>query len=146
MPSRRLAREIALKVAYALEMRECSLEEILKDHLIVGDQLPPAYCVRLLTHVEQYKEQLDEIIRTKVEKWEFHRIATLDRIILRLATAELLHFPDVPPKVSINEAIEIAKKYSTEKSGRFVNGILDAVYNDLTSGKVVNLRKPGTSS
>lgn len=136
IPSRRLAREIALKVAYAIEMRKCEPEEALQDPLIIDGELPPAYSVRLLTHVEMYREQLDDLIRLKVERWEFHRIAVLDRIILRIATAELLLFPDIPPKVSINEAIEIAKKFSTDNSGRFVNGILDAVYNEIRNGKL----------
>ena len=137
VPSRRLAREIVLKVAYAIELRDCAPEEAFVDPLITGGKLPPAYSVRLLTHVSRYQEQLDEIIRLKVEKWELHRIATIDRIILRMATAELLYFPDIPPKVSINEAIEIAKKYSTDKSGKFVNGILDAIYNDILNGRLV---------
>ena len=135
-PSRRFAREIALKVAYAMEIRSCEYEEVLNDPLINDGELPPGYTVRLLTHVERYREHLDEIIRLKVEKWEFHRIAILDRIILRMATTELMYFPDVPPKVSINEAIEIAKTYSTSKSGKFVNGILDAIFNDLSKGRL----------
>jgi len=137
-PSRRMAREIALKVAYAHEMRNCEQEEVLRDQMITGGVLPPAYTVRLLAHVEQYREQLDDIIRLKVEKWEFSRIAVLDRIVLRLAAAELHYFPDVPPKVSINEAIEIAKKFSTEKSGKFINGILDAMYSDIVRGSSAN--------
>ncbi|MDP8238257.1 MAG: transcription antitermination factor NusB [Candidatus Hatepunaea meridiana] len=146
MPSRRLAREIALKVAYAIEVRSCEPEEALQDKLITDGELPPAYTVRLITHIEQYREQLDDLIRLKVDKWEFHRIAVLDRIILRMGIAELLYFPDVPPKVSINEAIEIAKLYSTDNSGRFVNGILDAVYNDITKGEIVLNGSSGKSS
>jgi len=138
--SRRQAREIALKAAYVLEARGCSLEEALQDPLVIYQCKPPAYAVRLLTTVERNREYLDDVIRGKVEKWEYHRIAMLDRIVLRLATAELLYFPDVPPKVSINEAIEIAKMYSTDKSGRFVNGVLDAIWSDLEkdSPHVVN--------
>ncbi len=136
-PSRRLAREIALKAAYALELRKESSEVILNDQMITGEGLPPAFTVRLLSHIEGYQEQIDDIIRAKVEKWEFHRIALLDKIILRMGCAEMLYFPDVPPKVSINEAIEIAKTFSTDKSGRFVNGILDAVFSDLTKGRIV---------
>ncbi len=131
--SRRLARELAVKSAYALEIRGGSLEEILQDPLITFEGSLPAYTVRLMTHVERFKEHLDDLIREKVEKWEFHRLAILDRIILCIAIAELLYFPDVPPKVSINEAIEIAKKYSTLNSGRFVNGILDAVWGNMRS-------------
>ncbi len=129
--TRRLARETALKAAYVLEIRCCSLEVALQDPLVLADYDLPAYAVRLLTHVERFKEHLDDLIRSRVERWEFHRVAVLDRLILRLATAEFLYFPDVPPKVTINEAIEIAKLYSTPKSGRFVNGVLDAVWNDI---------------
>ncbi len=145
-PSRRLAREIALKVAYALEIRGCDIEEIFNDPLVSGGKLPPAYTVRILSHVERYREQLDELICIKVKKWEFHRIAIIDRIILRMASAELLYFPDIPPKVSINEAIEIAKTFSTEKSGKFVNGILDAIYNDISNGRLIPNGGNGTDS
>jgi transcription antitermination factor NusB len=134
--SRREAREMALKAAYALEIRGCTPKEVLTDPLVTENIVPPAYTVRLLKHIEEHRERLDDLIREKVEKWEFHRIAIIDRLILRLAVAELLYFQDVPPKVSINEAIEISKKFSTEQSGRFINGILDAVYTDLSRGKL----------
>ena len=134
--SRRMAREIALKAAYAREMRDGSLEEVLLDPLVNDGSLPPAFTVRLLTHMDLHLEHLDEVIKAKVQRWEFHRIAVLDRLVLRLGTAELLYFPDVPPKVTINEAIEIAKAYSTDNSGRFVNGVLDAIFTDLTQGRL----------
>lgn len=76
-------------------------------------------------------EELDEIIGRHTENWDLTRIALIDHIVLRMALAELLTFEDIPPKVSINEAIEVAKKYSTSKSGQFINGILDAVLVDL---------------
>ncbi len=83
----------------------------------------------------------DDLIKQKAVNWEFNRIAIMDKLILRLAICEFLDFDDIPPKVSIDEAIEIAKKFSTEKSGRFVNGILDAVLADFKlTGK---LRKQG---
>ena len=71
--------------------------------------------------------KLDQIIANHVEKWELERIARLDHIILRMAICEIRFFDDIPPKVAINEAIEIAKKYSTDKSDKFINGVLDAV-------------------
>ncbi|MFC2150347.1 transcription antitermination factor NusB [Calditrichota bacterium] len=134
--TRRQAREIALKAAYAIEMRNDSKEVILSDPLINGEKSPPSFTIRLLSSVEEHKDYIDDLIRSKVERWEFHRIALVDKIILRIGCAELLYFSDVPPKVSINEAIEIAKTFSTDKSGRFVNGILDAVYNDVTKGNL----------
>ena len=77
--------------------------------------------------------EIDEIIRKITENWEFKRIAIIDRNILRFSICELLYFKEIPIKVTIDEAIEIAKKYSTEESGRFVNGILDQVAKDIIS-------------
>lgn len=134
---RRIARETALKAIYVLEMRGCGIAEALQDALVSTNGSPPAYSTRLLADAEKYREQIDDLIREKVEKWEFHRIALIDRLILRIAVVELLYFPDVPPKVTINEAIEIAKEYSTDKSGQFINGVLDAVYGDIGSGKII---------
>jgi N utilization substance protein B len=71
------------------------------------------------------------MIAKKIKNWELDRIALIDRIVLRMGICELKYFPEIPPKVSINEAIELAKKFSTERSGKFVNGVLDAVYNEL---------------
>lgn len=72
-------------------------------------------------------EESDAIITKHAENWDLSRIALIDRILLRMAICELLNFEDIPPKVSINEAIEVAKRYSTPRSGQFINGILDAV-------------------
>lgn len=77
------------------------------------------------------REETDALIARHTKNWALHRLAQVDRSVLRLAATELLAFEDVPPKVSIDEAIDIAKKYSTPQSGRFVNGILDAVVLDL---------------
>ena len=73
----------------------------------------------------------DEIIAKHAENWEIHRINPIDRCLLRMATAELLEFEEIPPKVSIDEAIDIAKKFSTPRSGNFINGVLDAILMDL---------------
>ncbi len=72
-------------------------------------------------------DELDEIIGRHAENWDLSRIALIDHIVLRMVISELLTFEDIPPKVSINEGIEVAKRYSTSKSGQFINGILDAV-------------------
>lgn len=79
----------------------------------------------------EHLAEVDALIKKHAKNWELHRIATVDRNILRLAIYEMLYREDIPPVVSINEAIEIAKKYSTEDSGRFVNGILDKVRAEL---------------
>ncbi len=79
----------------------------------------------------EHREEADAIIRKHAKNWELHRIAAVDRNILRLAIFEMLHRDDIPPVVSINEAVDIAKKFSTQDSGKFVNGILDKVKGEL---------------
>ncbi|HEV2209772.1 MAG TPA: transcription antitermination factor NusB [Verrucomicrobiae bacterium] len=75
--------------------------------------------------------EADELIKKHAKNWELHRIAAVDRNILRLGIFEMLHREDIPPVVSINEAVDIAKKFSTQDSGKFVNGILDKVKSEL---------------
>jgi transcription antitermination protein NusB len=79
----------------------------------------------------QYRDESDDQIKKHAKNWELHRIAAVDRNILRLAIYEMLHRDDIPPVVSINEAVDIAKKFSTQDSGKFVNGILDKVKGEL---------------
>ncbi|MBI3880754.1 MAG: transcription antitermination factor NusB [Verrucomicrobia bacterium] len=85
----------------------------------------------LIRGVLEHREKLDAVIQQHTLNWELHRIAAVDRNILRLAIFEMLHRDDIPPVVSINEAVDIAKKFSTEQSGRFVNGILDKVKGEV---------------
>src|SRR5881392_3201143 len=79
----------------------------------------------------EHRDQSDELIKKHAQNWELHRIAAVDRNILRLAIYEMLHRDDIPPVVSINEAVDIAKKFSTQDSGKFVNGILDKIKGGL---------------
>jgi N utilization substance protein B len=79
----------------------------------------------------EHREEADGLIKKFAKNWDLHRIAAVDRNILRLAIYEMLHRDDIPPVVSINEAVDIAKKFSTQDSGKFVNGILDKVKGEL---------------
>jgi N utilization substance protein B len=79
----------------------------------------------------EHRNECDEVIKKHAKNWDLHRIATVDRNIMRLAIFEMLHRDDIPPVVSINEAVDIAKKFSTHDSGKFVNGILDKVKGEL---------------
>jgi N utilization substance protein B len=79
----------------------------------------------------EHRDEADTLIKKYAQNWELHRIAAVDRNILRLAIYEMLHREDIPPVVSINEAVDIAKKFSTQDSGKFVNGILDRVKGEL---------------
>lgn len=143
LSDRRRARELALQACYAYELSGNAPDAIVAQ---VITQKPEALHVLIFAEelfrrtIEQSKH-FDDLIKQKAVNWEFTRIAVLDKLILRLAICEFLHFDDIPPKVSIDEAIEIAKRFSTEKSGRFVNGILDAILADFKASGV--LRKHG---
>ena len=90
-----------------------------------------AFAEPLIRGAVEHRDESDEFIRKYCKNWELSRIAAVDRNILRLAIYEMLHRDDIPPVVSINEAVDIAKKFSTQDSGRFVNGILDSVKKEL---------------
>ena len=86
---------------------------------------------KLIRGVLEHRDELDGKIKQHAENWDLHRMAVVDRNILRLAIYEMLHREDIPPIVSINEAVDIAKKFSTQDSGKFVNGILDRIKGEL---------------
>jgi N utilization substance protein B len=85
----------------------------------------------LIRGVIEHRDEIDERVKKHCQNWDFHRIAAVDRNVMRLAIFEMLHREDIPPVVSINEAVDIAKKFSTEDSGKFVNGILDKVRGEI---------------
>ena len=88
------------------------------------------YATRLYNRVIKEKDQVDKLIESKLVNWEMNRLATIDRLILRMSITEMLYLDDIPPKVSITEAVEIAKDFSSDDSSGFINGIMDAIYND----------------
>lgn len=132
MGRRRKAREVALKVMYAHEISREPVADVLEDQLSQHehDEELEEYVRRLVMKVEEERENLDSIISERAVNWELGRIALIDKLILRIGLCELLHFPDVPSKVCINESIEMTKKYSSSDARRFVNGILDSVYKE----------------
>ena len=129
---RRIIREKVLQLLYAFEMnnenKEFMIKEILSD---VEENADKEFANNLINQVFLHENELDELIKGKVDNWDLSRIALIDRILLRMGICEIIYFSDIPPKVSINEAIEIAKDYSTSSSGKFINGILDAILSDL---------------
>ena len=131
MKERRHAREEVLKALYAKEMTGYNIATI-KDDIIRKSGLKEnliEFANTLFEHTVTHQDKIDEHIKRKSENWDFSRIALMDKIILRIAICEFFYLDDVPPKVSIAEAIEIAKKYSTDDSSSFVNGILDAIFH-----------------
>lgn len=126
MGVRREGREAAAQYLYLREVNgECDVESFYKFR-----GLSPAarkFCGSLIGGTIQKQAEIDDIIRQNAQNYELHRISAVDRNVLRVAIYEMHFCPDTPPVVAINEAIEIAKKYSTEESGRFVNGVLDHI-------------------
>jgi transcription antitermination factor NusB len=88
------------------------------------------FAFALVLGVSEQKGELDRVIREASENWRVERMSKLDISILRVATYEILFRDEIPPKVSINEAVELAKRYGSEESGRFINGVLDHIYSD----------------
>ena len=158
MGKRREARERAVQFLFQYELNPpANLEESLrsfwegqrlpaleaeKGKATWGEQveLPPPsadetsvrlFAEPLIRGAIEHRDECDAHITKHAKNWELHRMAAVDRNILRLAVYEMLHRLDIPPVVSINEAVDIAKKYSTKDSGKFVNGILDKVKSEL---------------
>lgn len=132
---RRIVREKVVQALYAHEIGGDPVDHIIR-HVLVGletNKTAHEFARALVNETIRNTEEIDKVIRSKVANWDFSRIAVLDRLILRMAICELLHFKEIPPKVTMNEAIELAKLFSTERSGQFVNGVLDAVLNDMKS-------------
>ncbi|MBW1672841.1 MAG: transcription antitermination factor NusB [Deltaproteobacteria bacterium] len=134
MGKRRRSRELAIKVLFHLEFLKKDDPAaafdliynnfgISKDIEIFSKELVLGVCVHI--------KELDNLISKTSQNWRLERIARVDHSILRLAVYELLYRGDIPPKVSINEAVDLGKKFGTEESGAFINGILDKIYTSL---------------
>ena len=129
MGKRRKARELVLKSLYSWEISGSEPEKIYSD-LLSRTNLDPAsklFSIGLFKKVVENQKIIDEMIKENVQHWDFSRIAVIDKNILRMGLCEFLYMEDIPVKVSLDEAIELAKKYSSEDSGSFVNGVLDAI-------------------
>ncbi len=133
MRDRTRARGWALQVLYAWEVRGgADLRAVARNvlaHRRVAQASRP-YIDRLLDTVAEHRDALDATIQDSLTNWRLERLSLIDRNVLRLAAAEMLYFDDVPPLVSIQEAVKLAEKYGTGDSPRFVNGVLDALMRD----------------
>lgn len=137
---RRQAREMALQGLYAYLMAGNPLEQVFTDVRAhnEGVEYDDEHFKKLVITAINHLEEIDERIRIRSLNWKFSRIAFIDKLIMRLAIGELIYIDDVPPRVSITEAIEMAKIYSTDDSHTFINGILDRVYHDLIAeGRII---------
>ena len=141
---KRLARIIALQALYAHEVAETEPGNAIATIVEELEESPSAdvisYGGKLVRLAIDNRESSEDLIEARLKNWEMKRVSLMDKLILRLEISEMLHVESVPPKVSIVEGVEIAKIFSTDDSSRFVNGILDSVYNDSLKG-LIKLKK-----
>ena len=128
MGRRRQARILVLNALFQMDVGGASVEEALGN--VAQEAKEPSllnFVTEMTRGIMEQKERLDRLIECKAENWSLERIARVDRNLLRMGIYELLFRPDVPASVAINEAVELAKRYGDEKSGAFVNALLDSV-------------------
>jgi transcription antitermination factor NusB len=125
------ARECALQILYQYEMNPEPMPDILKKFWSQQDEAfseeVRGFAEKLALGTVEHQTEIDKVLGRYADNWELSRMAMIDRNIMRFATFELLYLADVPPKVTLNEAVNLAKKFSQEESGKFVNGVLDKI-------------------
>ncbi len=131
MRARTKSREYALQMLYQADIRHATPRQVTEEFWLEQEEASPEviqFANQLFSGTVDQLPTLDPLIATHADNWALKRMAVIDRNILRLGAFELLHMNDVPPKVSINEAIELAKRFGDAESGKFINGILDAIH------------------
>ena len=130
MRKRTQAREFALQILYKRDLNPDSAGDLFRSfwEANLTSSEVREYTERIVQGTLLHVDEIDAVLSKYAEHWELHRMAVVDRNILRFSTFELLYLEDVPPKVVINEAVNIAKKFSQEESGKFVNGVLDKIH------------------
>lgn len=133
MGKRRSSRQLALRTLFQVDVGRIAADEAMALYLSAGDGAADTqvFARELVGKVVENQPRIDALIGKYARGWTLERMANVDRNILRLAICELLYFSDIPPSVSVDEAVELAKKYSTGESGRFVNGILGSLVRHL---------------
>jgi len=125
--TRRQARELALSLLYEADAKTAAPSAVLAEFPID----PDPFAADLVTGVDEHQSEIDELIRRFAKDWTLERMPVVDRNLLRIGVYELVHRPDVPTAAVISEAVELARRYSTEESGRFVNGMLGRIAEEV---------------
>jgi N utilization substance protein B len=142
--TRRFLREKSLQVLYAFELTKDPIEQVKQLQLEdIEKKEDRQFCEDLIKITIDNNEKFEEIIKDTVDNWDMERIALVDSIIIKMCLTEFFHFEDIPTKVSINEAIDIAKDFSTKNSGKFVNGVLDAILDKLKKDNMITKKGKG---
>ena len=135
MGTRRQARELAMQVLFYIDMRDNASLQMLEsfcDNFSPPKKARP-FLLSLVNGVIETRGEIDTLIERFSKNWEIHRMSCVDRNVMRIAVYELLYCEDIPPKVSINEAVDVGKKFGTEESGAFINGIMDSIRDALVN-------------
>lgn len=146
MAQRREIRETVLQALYSEEVGKNEWEQILNSFLkskLKSDKEEYKFAEQLFLKTLNNSEEIDKVIEQHINNWKIERLNVMDKIIIRMAICEFLFFEQIPTKVTINEAIEIGKRFSTSKSGNFINGILDASLADLKKNNRVEKKGRG---
>ncbi|MBU0895724.1 MAG: transcription antitermination factor NusB [Candidatus Omnitrophica bacterium] len=133
MRKRTMARESALKILYAIDITKDAPDKCINNFWLSQDKTAREirnYADDIVLGVCNNRDRIDELVSECATNWELGRMAVIDRNILRLGAYELIFMDEIPPKVAINEAIDIAKRYGDKDSGKFVNGVLDKINKD----------------
>ncbi len=132
--ARRGARERAVQFLFGLEFTQYAWEDAIEDFWTVCSSRPSvrSYAEVLIRGVCAHQQELDQRIAEALDKWSPDRVGCLERAVVRVALFEMLHVPDVPPAVAMNEAIEITKRFGADDAPRFVNGVLDRLFRGVT--------------
>ena len=134
MQERSKARAWALHTLYAWEARDGTDLEVVLDHFLTHRRVAPSrrdYLRRVVDTIADHGRPIDAALQDAISNWRIERLSVIDRNILRIGAAEMMYFDDVPPRVSIREALKLADRYGTDESPRFVNGVLDALMKRL---------------
>lgn len=144
--SRHLFRIVAMQSLYEKEFRDdLTLDEIVKRNVekVMPDADDLTFMDKIIAGVVKHQDEMDKIITKYAPEWPLDQIPVIDKVLLRISIYELLHDPEIPPKVAINEAVELGKAYGGENSSKFVNGVLGSVFTDFDlANKAVIENKP----
>ena len=129
MGTRRQARELAMQALFYMDIRKDASEETLENFCgcFCPSKKSRPFFRKLVNGVLETKGQIDSLVERYSQNWNISRMSCVDRNVMRIAVYEMLYCDDIPPKVSINEAVDIGKKFGTQESGAFINGIMDSI-------------------
>ncbi|MBF8250788.1 MAG: nusB [Deltaproteobacteria bacterium] len=137
MSSRRKGRELALQILFQLDLVKTGVDEAIRAFWKTQEELPSEdtrdFCEELVRGVFEHHEEIDRLVEEASSNWRLSRMPVVDRNVLRMAVYEMLYRDDIPTTVTINEAIDVGKKFGSEDSGAFINGILDKIAEKIPS-------------